>query len=116
MSPETQTPANQEPSPSGQRGALSVIARSVSAERFVCDYADANLSEANAPKGLCDGCPPYRHATQLTDDDNDDWCWLKEGAFADGLWEQCPAWVSLPNAPYQPHGGNVATPPNQPTK
>jgi hypothetical protein len=27
------------------------------------------------------------------------------------------AWVSrLPNAPYQPHGGSNATPPDQPTK
>jgi hypothetical protein len=88
--------------PAGQPSGLSVIAGSVSAERFVCDYADSNLSNANAPKGLCDGCPHYRHATQLTDDDNDDWCWLKDGKYGDGQWEQCPAWIASQNEKGQP--------------
>lgn len=81
---------------------LGAVAGSVEVERFVCDYADAHLYEANAPKGLCDGCPHYRHATQLTDDDNDDWCWLKEGKYADGLWHECPAWIASQNVADDP--------------
>ena len=58
---------------------------------FVSDHSDAHLCVAVAPTGHCDGCEHYRAADA---DDDDDWCWLKEGKYSDGREDECPAWKS----------------------
>ncbi len=70
-----------------------------SASRFVSDYADAHLYEEGNPRGLCAGCEHYRPADggDVDDEANEDWCWLKEGKYADGRESECPAWISSQN-------------------
>lgn len=62
-----------------------------SAARFVSNYADNQLYEAGKPTGMCADCQHHRPATINSEKD---WCWLKEGAFAEGREEECPAWIS----------------------
>ena len=69
----------------------------MSVENFVSDYADEHLYEPDEPKGMCADCQHYRSACHYSDEDTEDWCWLKEGAFADGRENECPAWISSQN-------------------
>ena len=69
---------------------------SVSAERFVSDYADEHLFEADNPRGMCANCEHYRRDNGWSEE-GEDWCWIKEGKYADGLWHQCPAWIASQN-------------------
>ena len=72
---------------------------SVSPERFLSDYADNHLYEPGSPKGMCDGCEHYRPADGMSNDEEDaDWCWLKEGKYADGREGECPAWIASQNS------------------
>jgi hypothetical protein len=66
-----------------------VFPRTLNAVTFVSGYADEHLCVAGAPTGHCDGCEHYRTA-----DDDDDWCWLKEGKYTDGREHECLAWKS----------------------
>lgn len=66
----------------------------VTAAQFVSEYADANLCVADAPTGKCNGCEHYRLASRYSCEDVEDWCWLKEGKYADGRENECPAWES----------------------
>jgi len=74
--------------------ALPPTADSTSAERFVSDYADEHLYDPDAPKGMCNACEHYRRKTHYSEEDTGDWCWLKEGAFAENRESECPAWIS----------------------
>jgi len=64
------------------------------AKRFVSDYADSNLCVVGSPTGCCDGCEHYRPGDNYSAEDVEDWCWLKEGKYADGREAECPAWKS----------------------
>ena len=78
----------------------------VNAARFVSDYADANLYKVGSPKGKCGKCEHYRAADNYSAEDIEDWCWLKEGKYAEGRENECPAWISR-NAPDQRPGATT---------
>ena len=82
----------------------------MSPEDFVSNYAEEHLYEQDAPKGMCDGCPHYRRGIE-DGEDEDDWCWLKEGKYADGRENECPAWIASQNDKASRSAGD-----NTPTK